>query len=139
MMHRYLGVLLGSFAWIGWAAEQTTPAIMPFDTNVLLKTSITLLFVLALILACAWFMKRLNAFRWMGNPNMQVVSALQICHQEHVMLVRVGVQYLLLGVSPGGIETLQTYDEAPFDLSTEKNNGIAFAKTLQQVFANQKS
>ena len=86
------------------AADQVLPAIG------------ALLVVLGLILALAWI-----ARRWLRTPGLSrsgftILGALSIGPREKLLLVEIGGQQVLLGVTPGSVTSLQTLAQ-PIDLS----------------------
>jgi flagellar protein FliO/FliZ len=62
--------------------------------------------VLLLIVACAWAAKRLNNGRLGGNPAIRFVASQSLGARERVVIVEVGQQWLVLGVSPGRVNQL---------------------------------
>lgn len=86
------------------AADQVLPAIG------------ALLVVLGLILALAWI-----ARRWLRTPGLSrsgftILGALSIGPREKLLLVEIGGQQVLLGVTPGSVTSLQTLVK-PIDLN----------------------
>ena len=65
-----------------------------------------LLLVLALIAAATWGARRLQAFRPQGKGSLRVVEGLAIGTREKLLLIEVDDERVLLGVSPGRIQTL---------------------------------
>ena len=72
---------------------------------------LALMAVLALILALAWLLKRLPAAGLRGSEQLRVVASLVVGQRERVVVVEVGGQQLLLGVTPQGITALHTLSE----------------------------
>lgn len=72
---------------------------------------LALVAVLALIVGLAWLLKRLPAAGLRGTPQLRVVASLVVGQRERVVVVEVGGQQLLLGVTPGGISPLHTLPE----------------------------
>jgi flagellar protein FliO/FliZ len=65
-----------------------------------------LLFVLALIAACAWVAKRVGPVRAGNNAAIKFVSSQSVGGRDRVVIVEVNNQWLVLGVSPGRVNTL---------------------------------
>lgn len=65
-----------------------------------------LLFVLALIAACAWVAKRIGPVRAGNNAAIKFVSSQSVGGRDRVVIVEVNNQWLVLGVSPGRVNTL---------------------------------
>ena len=69
--------------------------------------------MLGLILGLAWLLKRLPGAGLGIRPSEQlrVVSMLSVGAKERVMVIEVGKEQLLIGVSAGGITALHTLPE----------------------------
>lgn len=72
-----------------------------------------LILVLGLILGLAWLLKRLPGAGLGIRPGEQlrVVSMLSVGAKERVMVIEVGKEQLLIGVTAGGITALHTLPE----------------------------
>ena len=91
--------------------------------------------VLAFFMVCVWGVSRLGTGLGQGNK-MRIVGALSLGMREKVLLLQVGGKQLVLGVTPGRIETLcvlDVDDSLPND--TDKNKGAPgnFAQKLMQA------
>ena len=108
------------------------------STGSLLQTIAALVFVLALLMALAWAMKRYGP-KAMGNSNkMRVVSSLNLGGRERIVLVEVGDQWIVVGASPGRINALATVPRQDSDLaplaSTQHGPAAAnFSEWLKQT------
>lgn len=80
---------------------------------------LALLVTIGLILALAWFLKKVNQTRFSLQKNMQVKSVLPLSSKERLMVVQVGQEQLLIGVAPGSVNFLKTL-EANIDEDTEE-------------------
>lgn len=89
---------------------------MPGGSSDYLKLSLTLIFIVGLILACGWLVRRMSGGAGFNHRHMKVLSVLPLGSREKLMLVKAGEEYLLLGVTPHSINTLHRYDE-PVDLA----------------------
>jgi len=65
-----------------------------------------LIIVLLCILILAWLAKRFNGFQSLTGDSLQVLGGLSMGSRERLVLVKVGSEQLLLGVTPGQINTL---------------------------------
>ncbi len=73
----------------------------------LLRTSLGLVVVLALIFALAWLARRWGGpTRSGGRVPMKVVGSLVLAPRERIVVVAVEDTWLVIGVSPGGMRTL---------------------------------
>ena len=104
----------------------------------LLRTILALVFVLALLIGLAWFMKRYGPKVMGGNNKMRVVSSLNLGGRERIVLVEVADQWIVVGASPGRINALATMPrqegELP-QLATAQNGPAAanFSEWLKQT------
>ncbi len=64
--------------------------------------------VLLLIFAAAWLLKKLQQGQGGSRGHLKVVSVLPLSAKERVMLVQVGEEQVLMGVSSAGIQHLHT-------------------------------
>lgn len=104
----------------------------------LLQTIFALVFVLALLIGLAWFMKRYGPKVMGGNNKMRVVSSLNLGGRERIVLVEVADQWIVVGASPGRINALATMPRQEGDLpqlATTQNGPAAanFSEWLKQT------
>ena len=75
----------------------------------LLQTTFALIFVLALLIGLAWFLKRYGPKNFGGgNSNIKLVGALSVGTRERILVVEVGEQWIVVGASPGRMNALAT-------------------------------
>lgn len=79
----------------------------------LAKTAGALVFVLLLIVALAWLVRRLPLAR-PGSAPMQAETGLRLGARERLVIVRVDGRRLLLGVTPAGIRLLTELEREDF-------------------------
>jgi flagellar protein FliO/FliZ len=82
----------------------------PINSSYMLQLVIGLLIVLFCILALAWLAKKMNRFQSLADGSLKVVAGLSMGSRERIVLLQVGEEQLLLGVSPGRINTLHVLD-----------------------------
>ncbi len=108
----------------------------------LLNWSIGLVIVLGLFFLLAWIMKKLSNGSIMGSGQMQILGGLSLGMREKIVLLKVGNQQLILGVSPGHIEklhVLQGDDCLETEVNTNSSNAAnSFASKLSQVMQGKK-
>ncbi len=78
----------------------------PLSIGSLTQLTLSLIAIVALILAIGWVLKRLKLNAPRGSVDSEVLDQLSIGPRERVVLVRVGATQVLLGVSAGGIVAL---------------------------------
>lgn len=87
----------------------TPPAGASSTGGGLLSTTLALLFVLALMLGLAWFLKRFGPKGLGGgNSNVKLVGSLSVGARERILVVEVGEQWIVVGASPGRMNALAT-------------------------------
>lgn len=103
-------------------------------TGHLLQTTLGLLFVLGLLLALVWLLKRLgvgNAQRRGGFYKVLATSALG--PREKIVLVEVGDTWLVLGMTSNSINTLHSMPAGSIEIDSAQNAAASFAKLLDRV------
>ena len=71
----------------------------------------SLLLVLGLVFGLVFLLKKVNGLPLGGRAPIRVLGSVRIGSREKLVLVQAGEQQLLVGVAPGGIRTLHTFDE----------------------------
>lgn len=101
-----------------------------------LNWSVGLLVVLAIFFLSVWIMRKSGQLPIGGVEKMRVLSGLSLGMREKVVLLQVGQKQLVLGVTPGRIETLLVLEDDDRLLtrqSTETGNGNNFSLKLKQA------
>lgn len=76
------------------------------DSGDIAAWGIGLLVVLSVFFLCAWGVRKLGGLTVGGSAKMRMVGGLSLGMREKVILLQVGEKQLILGVTPGRIETL---------------------------------
>lgn len=97
------------------APVQASPAMAGTSANDYLKVLLALTFIVGLIFACAWVIRRMSGGVGLNQKHIQVLSVMPLGTREKLMIIRAADEYLLLGVTQQGIQTLHRFDE-PIDL-----------------------
>ncbi len=87
--------------------KQTVRTVSSGD---MLHWSVGLLIVLGIFFLCVWGMRKLGGITVNGAGKMRVVGGLSLGLREKVILVQVGKKQLILGVTPGRIDTLHVLE-----------------------------
>lgn len=109
--------------------------------SAVLQTAFWLMVVIALILAMGWVARRYSAFgQRSGTGRMKVIATLPVGNRERVLLVQVGEQHLLLGVTSNMVNTLHVFEPgedlaAQLNMSAGVAAGSPFQSLLQRVMA----
>ena len=92
---------------------------------------LSFIFVIGLIFACAWLMRRTNGSRFLMNRQLKVTGSLSLGVKEKIVIVEVGQEQLVLGVCSQSINLLKTLDKpleqadaAPMDFSDKLLNFV---------------
>lgn len=85
------------------------------STNVIsgadfLSWAVALVIVLLIFVACAWAVKQINKQSFNDTERLRIVGGLSLGMRERLVLVQAGKKQLILGVTPGRIETLHVLD-----------------------------
>jgi flagellar protein FliO/FliZ len=78
----------------------------PMSGSYLTQLVIGLFIVLLCIVVLAWFAKKMNRFHSAADGSLKVIGGLSMGSRERIVLLQVGEEQLLLGVSPGRISKL---------------------------------
>ncbi len=109
----------------------------PISTGNILNWSVGLVIVLSIFFLLIWLLKKINTGSMTSSGQLQVIGGLSLGMREKIVVLKAGRKQLILGVSPGKIETLHVLegdDCLNNDLEGSarcEDNG--FAKKLFQV------
>ncbi|MFZ6799854.1 flagellar biosynthetic protein FliO [Undibacterium sp. Di24W] len=101
-----LGSLFGLLSSSALAQTKGQTSVSP--TTGLLQIFLALVAVIGLMLLIAWLFKRIGPINSMNKVPMKVVGGLSIGNRERIMVVEVGDQWLVLGVTAQQINTLSS-------------------------------
>ena len=102
----------------------------PMSGGYLVQLVIGLFIVLLCIIVLAWFAKKMKRFNSMADDSLKVLGGLSMGSRERVALLQVGDKQLLIGISPGRINTLHV-----LDTPIEMTNGQS-ANTMENATDN---
>lgn len=92
--------------------DQATMSVTGPGSAAIWQTAFWLLVIVTLILLLGWLARRVSAFGQAGSfGRMKVLSMLPLGNRERLVLVQVGRQRLLLGVTPASVNTLHTFED----------------------------
>ncbi len=100
----------------------------------LIQVVLALALVLLMMLAAAWFFKRIGLINFKQQLPVKVVGGLNLGNRERLMVVEIADQWLVLGVTSQQISTLATLEKQSnlLEQSEPKANQAAFADWLQK-------
>lgn len=89
-----------------FAAPQATEHVSPTSAGSLLQVTFSLALVLAAVFAAAWLVRKARGFGKFGGSVIQVVADTALGPKERAVLIQVGEQQLLLGVTAQQVNLL---------------------------------
>lgn len=99
-----------------------------------MQTTLGLLFVLALLMALAWVLKRSGFTAGARNNQFYKILAVNsLGPKEKIALLEVGDTWLLVGMTPGSINTLHSMPKGSLEYDPQANAAVTFAKLLERV------
>lgn len=131
---------LSVWSTLGLTAEQgnqtlvaktlTTP---PVSTGALLETLLGLFMVLACIAFLAWLLRRTGRFQTTANGEMKIITSLALGPRERAVLLQVGEQQILVGVTAQHVQTLHILDTPVNTTAIKTSPNTRFAEKLQDM------
>ena len=119
------------------AAEQPAPAVTTplASTDVggqLVQLMLGLLVVVGLIFALAWLLRRVQQIGPRGNQVIKLVASQALGPRDRLLLVQVGEEQILLGISAGRISPLHVLKE-PVQVPGAEPATPEFAQRLMEL------
>jgi flagellar biosynthetic protein FliO len=123
-----------------FAAPQTAAALPDSSVGGIGQVMLSLLIVLAAIFVAAWVVRRLRGVGGARASRLQVLAQVSLGQRERAVVLQVGAQQLLLGVTPGQVNLLQVLPEGALDepspaTSTDEAGRGPVASALPPSFA----
>lgn len=132
---RFAALLLASgsaCAQTASAANAANAELPGVSTGSMLQVMLGLLLILGLLFAAATFLRKFNGGRaFGGNGPMRLVGGLMIGTRERIVLIEVGDDWLVVGITPGQIRTLHTMPKG--ELPPAAAGDKSFGKMLKQM------
>lgn len=100
--------LIAALVLISPLALAESPTIGASGTYIL-QVFFGLAFVVALIFGMAWMLKRFGQGNLGNNQHMRIISCLSLGAREKIVLLEVGEQQMLVGVTPHQINALEVF------------------------------
>ncbi len=128
--------LLCAPAWSQESAPQVLAksAIEPGSADQLIKVTLGLGLIVATIFLVAWLVKRMGYMQFGGSDQFRVVSSLVVGQRERLIIVEVGQEQIVVGVTPGRVSKLHTLAR-PIEnpVRPQGQPGRSFADRLKQA------
>lgn len=145
MKHKiYSAGILLTLSMPVYSSEEAVSKIIksdPMSGSYLLQLVLGLIVVVLCIIALAWFAKKMNNFQSLTDDSLKIVSAINMGARERIVLLQVGEEQLLVGVSPGRINKLHVLDK-PIESTVSNLDGTAgkgFSDKFKKMMADAKS
>ncbi len=87
-------------------------ATNPMSGSYLMQLVLGLLVVVLCIVVLAWFAKKMNRFHSVKDDSLKIISGISMGSREKIVLLQVGEEQLLVGVSPGRINKLHVLNSS---------------------------
>jgi len=93
---------------------------------------ISLVLVLLIIFISAWLLRRYGRFPGVAEGNLKVLGALSVGQRERILLLQVGSEQILVGVTSNRISRLHQLEE-PVEMTETIPVGTQFSQRLQEA------
>jgi flagellar protein FliO/FliZ len=125
---------------LAYAADVARSAYAPpppagVSSGSVVQVIVSLLLVLAAVMAVAWFLKRINLPSQNGLNALKVVSGIAVGQRERIVLVEVNDTWLVVGVAPGQVSALHTMPKGSIPENASANGSVperSFQSWLKQ-------
>lgn len=118
-----------------FAAESTQTLSQPVFTSGLLQMVTGLMLVIAAIFTITWVIRRVPGMQATGHGAIRIVDALHVGSRDKILLVQVGDQQMLVGVTAQAINTLHVLSEPVI----REHDRSEMANHLVRLFSSRKS
>ncbi|KGS13006.1 MULTISPECIES: flagellar biosynthetic protein FliO [Pseudomonas syringae group] len=143
-MKRLLSVLLmsPSLAWAVDPAAQTAPAQVANTVSggmggQLAQLLFGLILVVGLIFVLAWLMRRVQSAGPNNSQVIELVGSRALGPRDRLVLVQIGNEQVLLGITPGRITPLHVLKE-PVQVPVREQTTPEFAQRLMELMGKDK-
>lgn len=113
----------------------TQPPPATVSSGSVVQMIVSLLLVLAAVMAVAWFLKRINHPHHGGLSALKVLSSVAVGQRERIVLVEVNDTWLVVGVAPGQVRALHTMPKGSIPESEAGSSNVperSFQSWLKQ-------
>lgn len=136
---RWILVLTGLLSSTALAQSQLdSPVLEPLSTPYLFKLTGGLLLVVMVIFVLAWLVRKFNLNQQSQNGLIKIIAGLSIGTRDRIVLLQIGEEQILVGLTPGRIEKLHTLSQ-PLDAPEGQLASSSFAEKLNRVMGDRES
>ena len=135
---RFLAIIIGCLPQLALAQGEQPPAAVlePLSSPYLMKLTGGLILVVVVIFALAWLVKKFNLAQQSHGGLIRIVAGVSIGTRDRIVLLQVGEEQILVGLTPGRIEKLHTLAE-PLALPGESSAASAsFAEKINRLMGD---
>jgi len=132
-----LAFLLSVFPTLLWAQTPAVGESVLEPSSYFVQIFVSLILVLLIIFFSAWMLRRFGRIPGVANGNLKVLGALSVGQRERILLLQVGKEQILVGVTSSRISTLHELQEPVILDGNETPVTGAFAQKLQAALARQ--
>ncbi|MEY4719485.1 MAG: hypothetical protein RL563_2103 [Pseudomonadota bacterium] len=126
-------------SWDTWAESAETEVAKahasPLSQFDVLQWLLALMAVLAIFAGLVWLVRKTGALSLNNKNQLAILGGLSLGVRERLVLIKVGDQQLLLGITPGRMEKLLVLegDQRLFQNQEVLTDQTSFAQKLEQV------
>ena len=131
---RWLLMPIGLFSGVLRAQTENLAAapLEPISSPYLLKLTGGLILIVALILLLAWRVKKFNPNQKSPTGLIKIIAGLSIGTRDRIVLLQIGEEQILVGLTPGRIEKLHTLAQ-PLEVPGEQRVTGSFASKINRL------
>ena len=130
-----LFVLLPQLA-LAQADKPAATALEPISSPYLLKLTGGLILVVVVIFALAWLVKKFNLAQQSHGGLIKIVAGVSIGTRDRIVLLQVGEEQILVGLTPGRIEKLHTLAEPLKPAGESPAASTSFAQKINRLMGD---
>lgn len=130
-----LSIGLISDALLAQSENQAGTALEPMSSPYLFKLTGGLILIVALIFALAWLLKKFNLNQQSHSGLIRIIAGLSIGTRDRIVLLQIGEEQILLGLTPGRIEKLHTLAQ-PLEVTGEQPVSGSFASKINRLMGD---
>ena len=106
--------------------------VSPLNMSSIFQVVAALLVILLLIIAISWLYRKYGFKYGMSGESIKVISAISLGGKEKAVLLQVGNEQILLGVSPGYVRKVHILTD-PVSEIKENNSGNFISKLNKEI------
>ena len=117
-------------------AKKALEMTSPVSTSSVFQVVIGLMVVLLIIGASAFMLRRFGRLSSFENGTLKILATLSMGPRDKIVLLQAGEKQILVGLTPGRMQTLCELDE-PIEISETDAKGMhGFQETIVSAFKN---